>query len=132
MCALELAVTSRYGVAILDAILKYADIRIAFLAYASNDEIGLGNKPKTGELVASVPIISGDGINHFLHLELPPYFCICLFSAGRKTHGLQEKSGIFVIEKGASTGKRKSLRVSRLKTKKSRNGITEFDSFFFV
>lgn len=131
MCALELSVTTRYGVAILDAILKYADIRIAFLAYAGNDEIGLGDKPKTGELVASIPIVSGDGINYFLHLELPPIIYFCL-SAGRKTHGLQEKSGIFLIEKGASTGKRKSLRVSRLKTKKSRNGITEFDFFFFV
>ena len=68
--------------AILDAILKHADIRIAFLANAGDDEIGIGDEPDTGQLVASEPVISGNGINYFLHLELPPIILFFAFRQG--------------------------------------------------
>ena len=55
MRTLELAFTSLNGVAILDAIFEYADIRIAFLAHAGDDEIGIGDETDTGQLVASEP-----------------------------------------------------------------------------
>ena len=55
MRTLELAVAALNGVAILDAIFKHADIRIAFLAHAGDDEIGIGDETDTGQLVASEP-----------------------------------------------------------------------------
>ena len=45
--ALELAVTAGHGMAIFDAILKYADIRFAALAVTGDDEIVLGDKSDT-------------------------------------------------------------------------------------
>ena len=62
MRTLELAFTSLNGVAILDAIFEYADIRIAFLAHAGDDEIGIGDETDTGQLVASEPATS----NYFI------------------------------------------------------------------
>ena len=66
-------------------VVKYADIRIAFLAHAGDDKVGIGDEPDTGQLVASEPVVSGNGVNYFLHLELPPIIYFCL-SAGRKRH----------------------------------------------
>ena len=87
----------------LNATIFLFAIRIAFLAYAGNDEIGLGDKPKTGKLVASVPIISGNGIDYFLHLELPPYFCICLFFGRAKNARVaRKKRYICVRERGVN------------------------------
>ena len=83
---LELSVTARYRVAILNAIFEYADIGIAFFAHAGDNKVFFGNKSETGQFVASVPTVSGNGINYFLHLELPPIIYFCL-SAGPQRLG---------------------------------------------
>ena len=61
----------RNGVAILDAFFEYADVRLAALAVAGDDEVALGDEPETGHLGASITICSRNGINCFLHLEPP-------------------------------------------------------------
>ena len=53
--------------AIFDSIFNDADVRLAALARASNDEVTFGDKTETGHLGASVTIVSQNGINYFLH-----------------------------------------------------------------
>ena len=86
--ALELAVASRYCMAIFDAILEYADIRIAFLAHAGGDEIAVGDKPDSRHLRVPKPIQLGNAVHYLLHLYYLHIFDFCLFSAGRRTRGL--------------------------------------------
>lgn len=76
----------RNGVAMLDAIFEYADVRLAALAIAGDDEVALGDKPETGHLGASITICSRNGINYFLHLKNPPEI-IFAFRQGRAKHG---------------------------------------------
>ena len=75
----------RNGVAILDAIFEYADVRLAALAVAGDDEVALGDEPETGHLGASITICSRNGINYFLHLQPPEI--IFAFRQGRAKHG---------------------------------------------
>ena len=81
---LELTVASRNGVAILDAIFKHADIRIAFLAHAGDDEIGIGDETDTGQLVASKLIQSGNAVNYFFQWFYTSDFFIVPFSRDQK------------------------------------------------
>ena len=69
--------------AIFDAILENADIRFAAFTVAGDDQVAICDKPETGQLVASIPIVSVNGINCFLHLELPLDF-IFAFRQGPK------------------------------------------------
>ena len=75
----------RNGVAILDAFFEYADVRIALLTHAGDDEVALGDEPETGHLGASITICSRNGINYFLHLQPPEI--IFAFRQGRAKHG---------------------------------------------
>ena len=99
MCTLELAVTTGHSMAILDAILEYADIRIAFLAHAGGDEIAVGDKP--------VCIFT---TSVFLIL---PFF-------GRATERTVCKmgEGIDVVMLGASTGQREIVACKSPENKK--------------
>ena len=71
--------------AVFDAIFKDADICLAVLACASDDEIALGDETETGHLGASRPILFGNGVNYFFHLDQTSEFYFCL-SAGWKRH----------------------------------------------
>ena len=82
----ELIGAVRNGVAIHDAFFEYADVRLAHLAVAGDDEVALGDKPETGHLGASITICSRNGINYFLHLKNPPEI-IFAFRQGRAKHG---------------------------------------------
>ena len=85
---LILAVTSGHGMAILDAILEYADIRITFFAHAGGDEIAAGDKPDSRHLRVSKPVQLGNAVHYLLHCYYLRIFVFCLFSAGRRTRGL--------------------------------------------
>lgn len=82
----ELIGAVRNGMAIFNAILEYANVRLAALAVAGDDEVALGDEPEAGHLGASITICSRNGINYFLHLELPPNFLFA-FRQGRAKHG---------------------------------------------
>ena len=73
----------RNGMAIFNAILEYANVRLAALAIAGDDEVALGDEPETGHLGASITICSRNGINYFLQ---PPEI-IFAFRQGRAKHG---------------------------------------------
>lgn len=68
VCSFELAVAVRYRMAVFNAIFKYADIRIAFLTDAGDNQIALGDETDTGHLVASKLIQSGNAVNYFFHI----------------------------------------------------------------
>lgn len=53
MCAFVLAVAIGDGMAVFDAVFKYADISVSFLTDAGDDEIFLGDKTDTGQFVVS-------------------------------------------------------------------------------
>ena len=91
--------------AILDAILEYADIRIAFLAHAGGDEIAVGDKPET--LYTTFCIFT---TSVFLIL---PFF-------GRATERTVCKmgEGIDVVMLGASTGQREIVACKSPENKK--------------
>ena len=74
MRAFELAFFSRDGVTIFDAIFKHADIRIAFLTDAGDNQVFVGDETDTGHLVVSKPTQSGNAVNYFFHSFLPPNF----------------------------------------------------------
>ena len=74
--------------AIFDAILEYADIRIAFLAHAGGDEIAVGDKSDSRHLRVSKPVQLGNAVHYLLHCYYLRIFVFCLFSAGRRTRGL--------------------------------------------
>ena len=98
-------------VTIFDAIFKYADIRIAFLTDAGDNQIAPGDETDTGHLVAAKPIQFGNAVNYFFHSFLPPNFYFLPFSAWRKKHGTVK--GTFSAKYSAEVnGGRKNCRIS--------------------
>ena len=88
MRTLELAVTTRNGMAVFNAIFKDTDIRLAVLAYASDDEVAFGDEAETGHLGVSRPILFGNGVNYFLNLELTPNFIFAFRQGVNGTEGV--------------------------------------------
>ena len=74
--------------AVFDAIFKDADICLAVFACASDDEVAFGDETETGHLGASKPILFGNGVNYFFHLELPPNFIFAFRQGGNGTEGV--------------------------------------------
>ena len=69
------------------------NICIAFLAHAGDDEIAVGDKPDSRHLRVSKPVQLGNAVHYLLHCYYLRIFDFCLFSAGRRMHGLQEGRG---------------------------------------
>ena len=101
----ELIGAVRNGVAILDALFEYADIRLAALAVAGDDEVALGDKPETGHLGASITICSRNGINYFLHLELPPNFLFAFRQGTYGTAGVHKQTSFWLLRKSTTKDK---------------------------
>ena len=97
-------------VTILDAIFKYADIRIAFLTDAGDNQIALGDETDTGHLVVSKPTQSGNAVNYFFHSFLPPNFYFLPFSAVAKELGTV-KEAFFAKHSAEVNGGRKNCRI---------------------
>lgn len=110
MYAFVLAVAVWYRMAAFNAIFKHADIRIAFLTDAGDNQIAFGDKSYTGHL-ASKLIQFGNAVNYFFHWFYSSDFFILPFSAWRKKHGTVK--GTFSAKYSAEVnGGRKNCRIS--------------------
>ena len=91
--------------AFFDAIFKDTDVRLAALAVAGDDEVVLGDEPETGHLGASITICSRNGINYFLHLELPPNFLFAFRQGTHGTAGVYKQASFWLLRKSTTKDK---------------------------
>lgn len=118
VCTLKLAVTTGHSMAIFDAILEYADIRIAFLAHAGDDEIAVGDKPDSRHLCVSKPIQLGNAVHYFLHLYYLRIFDFAFFRQGDGRAVCKRGESIILAVLEASTGQREIVAYKSIKNKK--------------
>lgn len=130
--ALELAVTTGHGMAIFDAILEYADIRIAFLAHTGGDKIAVGDKPDSRHLRVSKPIQPGNAVHYLLHLYYLRIFDFAFFRQGDGRAVCKRGEGIILVVLGASTEQREIVACKSLKNKKEPKPEYPISTLFFV
>ena len=119
MYAFVFAVAVWYRMAAFNAIFKHADIRIAFLTDAGDNQVFIGDETDAGHLVASKLIQFGNAVNYFFHWFLYLRFFYFFLSAGKQKARRELKSQYHFRLFRKSTGTRKIIAYMSRKTFKN-------------